>query len=67
MKDSQALSHIRRSTRWKKTGGDLKIYKPTRTPYAFVTDWPGVGPGWGVPWEQVEEVARFEWPKTSRE
>ncbi len=38
----------------------FEVYKPTGTPYAFVTDWPGVVPGWGVPWDHVEQVARFE-------
>jgi hypothetical protein len=38
----------------------FEIFKPTGTPYAYVTDWPGVGPGWGLPWERVEEVARFK-------
>ncbi len=38
----------------------FEVYKPTGIPYAFVTDWPGVVPGWGVDWDRVEAVARFE-------
>ena len=38
----------------------FEYYKPTGTPYAYVTDWSAAGPGWGVPWSHVEEVARFE-------
>lgn len=40
----------------------FEVYKPTGTPKAFVLDWPSVGPGWGVPWERVEEIARFQVP-----
>jgi hypothetical protein len=38
----------------------FEVYKPTGVPKAFVLDWPSVGPGWGLPWERVEEIAAFK-------
>ncbi|MCL5736697.1 MAG: hypothetical protein M1274_14155, partial [Actinobacteria bacterium] len=38
----------------------FEVYKPTGTPRAYVVDWSAAGPGWGVPWSRVEQVARFD-------